>query len=323
MEPVQNRSGSRTPALARIPRRPGQPSVSRPSARCRRCTPTASRFFLIKPFDVCHGLRDTAENLAAAGFRFDIANPHLKPTFSVLAAPYEGGIHGNRDRRRRCRGPDRGTVSKRRASLQGMAAQGPGVDAGVDRKHVPQQISAHPVRHQSGQVCPEPVQFRCRAAMRRPIDACLDAAARGTPEPRQPQCHLSEQRRDRVVHDNLSPGRNPIAAGANRGPPDRVLPRLRGGRSRVLNPREQLFRFREGQSQIGDIAEVIRLADLHNVHAGTLVPGCRQLQNPLHAPPRGPRTGAKISGTHWHPQFCNSPLVDISPVARSSAPAGC
>jgi hypothetical protein len=52
---------------------------------------------------------------------------------------------------------------------------------------------------------------------------------------------------------------NPIAAGANR-PPDRVLPRLCGG-DLALNPREQLFRFREGQSQIGDIAEVIRLAD--------------------------------------------------------------
>ena len=74
-----------------------------------------------QPFDVCRGLRDAAENLTAAGVRFDIANRHLKPTFSVLAAPYEGGIHGDRDRRRRCRRPDRDTVSKRRASIQGMA----------------------------------------------------------------------------------------------------------------------------------------------------------------------------------------------------------
>jgi hypothetical protein len=103
-----------------------------------------------QPFDVCPSLRDTAKNLAAAGFRFDIANPHLKPMFSVLAALYEGGIHGDRDRRRRCRRPDRGSASKRRASLQSVAAQGPGVDAGVDRKYVLQQISAQPVRHQSG-----------------------------------------------------------------------------------------------------------------------------------------------------------------------------
>ena len=87
--------------------------------------------------------------------------------------------------------------------------------------------------------------------MRRPIDGCLDAAARGTAKPRQPQCHLSEQRRDRVVTIIFHPA-NSIAAGANR-PPDRVLPRLRSG-DLALNPREQLFRFRNGQSQIGNIA---------------------------------------------------------------------
>ena len=81
-------------------------------------------------------------------------------------------------------------------------------------------------------------------------------------------------------HDNLHPA-NPIAAGANR-PPDRVLPCLRGG-DLALNPREQLFRFREGQSQIGDIAEVIRPADLHDVHAGTLVPGCLHFK--IHSTP--------------------------------------
>jgi hypothetical protein len=83
-------------------------------------------------------------------------------------------------------------------------------------------------------------------------------------------------------HDNLHPA-NPIAAGANR-PPDRVLPCLRGG-DLALNPREQPFRFREGQSKIGDITEVIRIADLYDVHAVTLAPGCRHLQNLLHASP--------------------------------------
>ncbi len=60
-------------------------------------------FLPYQPFDVCPGYRDAAENLTAPRFRFDIANPHLKPTFSVLAAPDEGGIHGDPDRRRRCR----------------------------------------------------------------------------------------------------------------------------------------------------------------------------------------------------------------------------
>jgi hypothetical protein len=37
-----------------------------------------------QPFDVCPGFRDAAENLTAAGFRFDIVNLHLRLTFSVL-----------------------------------------------------------------------------------------------------------------------------------------------------------------------------------------------------------------------------------------------
>jgi hypothetical protein len=140
--------------------------------------------------------------------------------------------------------------------------------------------------------------------MRRPIDACLDAAARGTAKPRQPQCRLSEQRRDRVVTIIFHPA-NPIAAGANR-PPDRVLPRLRGG-NLALNPREQLFRFREGQSQIGDITEVVRLADLHDVDAGTPVPGGRQLQNPLHAPSPVREQERKYPARTGTPQFYTSP----------------
>ena len=56
--------------------------------------------------------------------------------------------------------------------------------------------------------------------------------------PREPQSHLSEQRRDRVVTIIFHLA-NPIAAGANR-PPDRVLPRLRGG-DLALNPSEHLF----------------------------------------------------------------------------------
>src|SRR5580692_11766465 len=105
--------------------------------------------------------------------------------------------------------------------------------------------------------------------------------------------------------DNLSPA-NPIAAGANR-PPDRVLLRPRGG-DLALNPREQLFRFREGQSQIGDIAEVVRLADLHDIHAGTPVPGGRQLQNPLHAPPPVQEEERKYPARTGTPSFTPVPV---------------
>ena len=105
-------------------------------------------------------------------------------------------------------------------------------------------------------------------------------------------------------YDNLSPGK--FHRGRANRPPDRVLPRLRGG-DLALNPREQLLRFREGQSQIGDIAEVIRLADLHDVHAGALVPGCRQLQNPLHAPPPVQEQEQKYPARTGTPSFTPVP----------------
>ena len=132
----------------------------------------------------------------------------------------------------------------------------------------------------------------------------------------RPHCSYSETRRLASMspvrtasrprgHDNLSPGKSH----RGRGKPaagDRVLPRLRCG-DLALNPREQLFRFREGQSQIGDIAEVIGLADLHDVHAGILVPGCRQLRNPLHAPPPVQEQERKYPARTGTPSFTPVP----------------
>src|ERR1700686_4472803 len=51
--------------------------------------------------DVRFGSGDGAENLAAAGLRFDVTHPYLQVTFSVLATSDEGGIQGDRDRRGR------------------------------------------------------------------------------------------------------------------------------------------------------------------------------------------------------------------------------
>lgn len=98
--------------------------------------------------DVRIGFRDGTENLSCTEFRFDVANPHLQVTLPVLTAPDEGGIQGDRDRRRRCFRPDRGTIRDRFANPQGMAAQRLQVRSGVDRKHLLQQVSGNPVGHQ-------------------------------------------------------------------------------------------------------------------------------------------------------------------------------
>ena len=99
--PIWNQSrigSSGTPASARMPK--ARTPVG--EGRQRGVAAAANRVEVPsdQPFDVRVASCDGAENLTAAGFRFDIANPHLKPTFSVLAAPYEGGIHDERDRRR-------------------------------------------------------------------------------------------------------------------------------------------------------------------------------------------------------------------------------
>jgi hypothetical protein len=86
--------------------------------------------------DVRIGFRDGTENLSCTGFSFDVANPHLQVRLSVLSTPDEGGIQGDRDRRRRCFRPDRGTIHESFASPQGMAAQRLRVRSGVDRKHL-------------------------------------------------------------------------------------------------------------------------------------------------------------------------------------------
>ena len=113
VKPVKNRRFQDARAGENT-RSPGQPSVKAVST-VSLFPPTASRFFLISASMSVDGFRDAAENLTATSLRFDIANPHLEVTFVVLAAPDEGGIHGNRDRRHHRRRPDRGTVDERGA----------------------------------------------------------------------------------------------------------------------------------------------------------------------------------------------------------------
>jgi hypothetical protein len=115
--------------------------------------------------DVCVGLGDSAENLSATGLRFDIANPHLQVTLPILAAPDEGGVQGDSDRRGHRFRPDRGTIRERFPSPHGMAAQCLRVRSGADRKHLPQQVSGHPVGHEGGETRLKLVELRCRPAM--------------------------------------------------------------------------------------------------------------------------------------------------------------
>ncbi len=103
---------------------------------------------------------------------------------------------------------------------------------------------------------------------------------------------------------------NAVTARALR-PPNRMAPSLRGD-DLPLNARQQQLRFGQGQTQIGNIAEIIGPSDLQNVRAWPLAlsPDLHQPQHPSHASTLGQRTNAKIPDRPPHPQSCDGPGLD-------------
>jgi transposase len=131
--------------------------------------------------------------------RSTLPHSHLQVTLSVLATTNEGAVQSDRDRRRRHFRPDRGTITQRRASSQGMPTHGFLVPSRADREHLLEYISGRPIRHECREVSLKPLQFRGRSAMRGPVDADLDRITRGTAEAGEPHRDLTEKRGDRML----------------------------------------------------------------------------------------------------------------------------
>src|SRR4051812_44027092 len=89
-----------------------------------------------------------------------------------------------------------------------------------------------------------------------------------------------------------------------------VAPGLRGN-NLLLEACQQQLSVGYGQTEIGDMAEIIRSVDLHNVDAllFTIFPGFYQPHNPSHASTSGQRTDAKIPLRRSHPRTCDGPVV--------------
>jgi hypothetical protein len=100
------------------------------------------------------------KNLAAASFRFDVTQPYLQVTFSVLTASDECGVQGDRDRRRPRFRLDRGAIAKGRAGPQGVATHGLLVFADTNREHLLQYIGGGPIGHQGGEARLKSAQLR-------------------------------------------------------------------------------------------------------------------------------------------------------------------
>ncbi len=256
--------------------------------------------------DVGTSFGDGPEDLAATGRRFDVADPHLQMPLAIRAAADERRVQGYHDHRCCFFWPQRSALTKSLANRQGMAAQGCMMLSCVDREHLLQQIGRRPVGHEGAEMRLQPVQLRCRSAMRRPSQASLDPAARGTAKPGKPHRDLAEQHRDRMVPVVLHTA-SAVTVRAFRSL-NGVVPGLRGD-DRLLNTRQQPLRFGQGQIQISYVAEVTGLVDLHDVRARPLAftPNFHQPQHPGHASTLGQRTDAKIPNWPVHPQSCGSP----------------
>src|SRR5215207_6862605 len=109
---------------------------------------------------------------------------------------------------------------------QGTAAQGLVIFASVDRKHLLQHVRRRAIGHQRREVSLQPIEFRRRPAMRRPVNTALDPATSDAVEPRQPNGHLAEQRCDPMLAIILHV--TSAAAGAAGRPLDSMIPRLGG-----------------------------------------------------------------------------------------------
>ena len=122
----------------------------------------------------------------------------------------------------------------------------------------------------------------------------------------KPHCNLAEKRRNRVIPVVLHKA-NAAAASAVR-PSNGVTPGLRGD-NLLLEAGQQQLSVGLGQTETGDMVQIIRPVDLHNVDAQFFpaIPGFHQPHNPSHASTSGQRTDAKIPLRRSHPQTCDGP----------------
>ena len=100
--------------------------------------------------------------------------------------------------------------------------------------------------------------------MRWPVEPNLDRTSHGAGKSGKPHGDLPEKRGYRMIPVVLH--MTSTAAAPTIRPPNSVGSGL-GGDDLQLNPRQQQLRFGQAETQMGNIAEIVRLADLHDVHA--------------------------------------------------------
>ena len=100
--------------------------------------------------------------------------------------------------------------------------------------------------------------------MRRPANASFDPATASTAKAGQPYRDLAEMRRHRMIPIVLHPASG-VATAACR-PTNGMIPGLSSD-DLLLQARQQPLSFVKGQTEIGNITEIIGSADRHDIDA--------------------------------------------------------
>src|SRR5271166_378215 len=289
----QSRIGSSVmPTSARIRRSPEHP-VGEGGQHRVLGSPDGVEALADQDFDICISFGNGSENLPPTHLRFDIADPHLQMPLAILTAANERRVQGHGNGRRRQLRPSHGINPKRRADLQGTSAHSLRILSGINRKHLLQHVSRHSVWHQGGEMRSKLVEFRRRPAMRWPTNASLDRTTPSTAKPGKSHRDLAKMRRDRMVPVVLEVTNATTASAL--WPLNRVASGL-GGNDLLLEARQHPLPVGHGQTQIGDIIEIIRPVDRHDVGKRLVAvsPDLHQPHNPSHASTPGQTKDAKI-----------------------------
>src|SRR3954451_18710433 len=143
--------------------------------------------------------------------------------------------------------------------------------------------------------------------MRRPPQACFGHTASNTAVAGQPDGDLAEQRGDRVLTIILDPAGRATATARRtaRGVP----PRLRSDEL-LLDASQELFTLGQAQAQGGQVREVVRSGDPHDLRAafGARGPDAYQLHDPGHAVSASPINEPESTLLDLHPQSRGGPV---------------
>ncbi len=136
---------------------------------------------------------------------------------ALLTAADEGRIQGDRNRRCRRIRLYHSLIPKSLTDLQSVTAQSLADVASIQRKHLRHDVSGYTICQQGREMRLDPIQLRCRAAMRWSTMASFASATSSTAKLGKPHRDLAEQRCNQMVSVVFHPTTKPQLQQSGRG----------------------------------------------------------------------------------------------------------